>query len=137
MRNIKVKKGVIVITDMNNEEYIGDVQVDSGNGRTVAIAVKNRLEEKGIQRCTLYKDVQRWKWLKDLSGISFHWFVCSLHVFESKFRCLWERQLDQEVLEGHWVRRYSALRLSQCQWNLKKNLTNFRSSKVIYVCVCV
>ena len=43
---------MIVITDMNNEEYIGDVQVDSGKGRTVAITVKNKLEENGIQRCT-------------------------------------------------------------------------------------
>ena len=39
VRNIKVKKEVIVITDMDNEEYIGNVQVDSGKGRRVAIAM--------------------------------------------------------------------------------------------------
>ena len=39
MRNIKVKKEVIVITDMDNEEYIGNVQVDSGKGRRVAFAM--------------------------------------------------------------------------------------------------
>ena len=47
-QNKIVKKEIITVMDAENESFIGDFQPDSGEGKTVAKGVMEKMVEKGI-----------------------------------------------------------------------------------------
>ena len=48
MRNTKKRTEMIVVTDLQNKEYVGDFKADSSNGKDVGEGVAIKAKEKGI-----------------------------------------------------------------------------------------
>lgn len=99
-RNVNVKREVIVITDLENKEYVGEVAVDSSKGKTVAEGVKKKIEAKGMKMSTVrcigadstssntgFKDGSI-QWLEEFSKVTFNWFICACHLLELPLRTL-------------------------------------------------
>ena len=83
---------------MQNRTFIAECMPENGTGQTVALAVKKKLEDKGIvirKVCficgdstnanTGYKDGS-FAWFEEIAGRPFHWIVCVSHLIELPLR---------------------------------------------------
>ena len=99
-RNVKQSKEVIVVTDMENKEFIGEFRADSGKGNIVGQGVIDKVHKKKLSMkdvkmlggdstssVTGFKD-GAFSWIEEFAGKAFHWIVCTSHLVELPLRKL-------------------------------------------------